>query len=208
MTAALKISGRLKAGSCWDFGAHFGIYTVALAMEVGESGQVAAFEPDPISFRRLERHVRMNHFTNVKLFNLGVSDRSSQADLIVSNGKGSVFSHFRNEDEKVDSNTSRVKAHTIAPDLLVEKGELKPPDFIKVDVQGHGKRALKGSILSIGKKLPIILFSCHSKLESEGIKELLTPLGYEVFDTQGSRLGWDFFESPWNQTAILKTNGR
>jgi len=199
------MSGMLKAGSCWDFGAHFGIYTVGLAMEVGNKGQIAAFEPNPVSFRRLERHIRMNHFTNVKLFNLGVSDKVSQVNLIVSGRKGSQRSHLKDEDEVIDENACKVPVHTVAPDLLVEKGELNPPDLIKIDVQGHGKEALKGSITSIEKKLPVILFSSHSKRELEGTRELLKPFGYEVFDAEGNRLGWEFFKSPWKQTAILKT---
>jgi len=205
ITAALKkMSGRFRAGSCWDFGAHFGIYTVGLAMEVGNKGQVAAFEPNPVSFRRLERHIRMNNFTNVKLFNVGVSDKVSQVNLIVSSRKGTNLSHLQDEDEVIDKNACKVPVNTIPPDLLVEKGELKLPDLIKVDVQGHGKEALKGSIISIEKKLPIILFSSHSKRELEGTRELLKPFGYEVFDVEGNQLGWEFFKSPWNQTAILK----
>ena len=43
-------------GQCfWDLGAHFGLYTVGLAIQVGPSGQVASFEPDPRSHARCAR---------------------------------------------------------------------------------------------------------------------------------------------------------
>ncbi|HJX34390.1 MAG TPA: FkbM family methyltransferase [Desulfatiglandales bacterium] len=130
----MKMIGNIKGASCWDFGAHFGIHTVGLAMQVGNDGQVAAFEPNPFSFRRLERHVHMNHFTNVRLFNLGVSDQVSHVNLILSYGKVSQRSHFESEFDTIDVNTPRVLATTIRADLLVEKGELGLPDLIKVDV--------------------------------------------------------------------------
>src|SRR5471030_3056217 len=53
-------AGDLGGASCWDLGAHFGIHTIGLAMCVGPSGQEAGFEPDPVAFRKLSRHVRMN----------------------------------------------------------------------------------------------------------------------------------------------------
>jgi len=204
IVAAVEMLGNIKGASCWDFGAHFGIHTVGLAMRAGNDGQVAAFEPDPVSFRRLERHVRMNRLTNVRLFNLGVSNQVSHVDLIVAEGKGSVRSHFQSEDETVDVNTPRVLVSTIRTDLLVEEGELRLPDLIKVDVQGHGAKALEGSRVSIEKKRPLILFSNHSERELDGTRRLLSPLGYNVFDTKGKQIGWESFKSPWNQTAILK----
>jgi FkbM family methyltransferase len=204
IVAAMEMLGNVNSTSCWDFGAHFGIHTVGLAMRVGNDGQVAAFEPNPFPFSRLERHVRMNRFTNVRLFKLGVSDQISRVDLIIADGKGSLLSHFQREDETVDVNTPRVPVSTVCTDLLVEKGEIRLPDFIKVDVQGHGANALKGSIVSIEKKLPMILFSNHSELELDGTRRLLGPLGYNVFDTRGNQIGWEYFKSPWHQTAILK----
>lgn len=200
---ALKIIGDIRGLSCWDFGAHFGIYTVGLAMRVGPDGQVAAFEPDPISFLYLQRHVTMNHLNNVKLFNYGVSDKNDCLDLIISNGIGSLLSHFKRDDETVHKDTKTIRVSTIRPDFLVEKGEIRLPDFIKVDVQGHGAWALKGSYISINKSLPLIYFSCHSRYEFEGTWHLLEPLGYKVFDPSGNDIGWGSFKSPWNQTAVL-----
>jgi len=49
-------------------GAHFGLYSVALALRVGPEGQVAAFEPNPVSFARLERHRRMNGLDRLKTY--------------------------------------------------------------------------------------------------------------------------------------------
>ena len=42
-------NGDLTGWSCWDLGAHFGLYSVGLALGVGPTGEVAGFEPTPLS---------------------------------------------------------------------------------------------------------------------------------------------------------------
>jgi FkbM family methyltransferase len=204
IVAAVSMLGDIKGASCWDLGAHVGIHTVGLAMQVGPEGQVAAFEPDPVSFRRLTRHVRMNRLSNVRLFNAAVSDQASRADLIVVDGTGSMTSHLPCDEESVGVNTPRITVETVRADALVERGELLRPDFIKVDVQGHGARALAGARVSIEKKRPLILFSNHSKGEADGTRRLLQPLGYEPFDVEGKRISWDAFQDLGHNSAILK----
>src|ERR1700729_2491433 len=66
--AGFAILPNPKGAVFWDFGAHFGIHTVGVAMHIGPGGQVAAFEPDPAAFKRLELHVALNCLTNVRLF--------------------------------------------------------------------------------------------------------------------------------------------
>jgi len=206
--AALEMLENVEGASCWDFGAHFGIYTVGTAMRAGKNGQIAAFEPNPASFRRLSLHVRMNRLSNVRIFNLGVSDEDAAGDLVLAEGRCSVRSHFNLEGDKAGIDEHSIRVRTVRPDVLVERDEIRPPDLIKVDVQGYGGKALKGSRISIEKKRPLILFSSHSRREADGAGEILRPMGYEVFDRRGNEVGWSFFKSPWDQTAILRAPGK
>lgn len=204
IVTAVAVLHSIRGASCWDLGAHFGIHTVGLAMQVGPEGRVAAFEPDPVSFRRLERHVRMNHLANVTLFNAAVSDQVSGADLIIADGLGTMTSHLRRDDESVGVDTPSIPVETVRADLLVERRELLRPDFIKVDIQGHGAKALAGARSSIEEKRPMILYSNHSKAEAYGTRALLQPLGYETLDAKGNRICWDAFENLGHETAILR----
>lgn len=178
LRAGLEKMRCLEGAVCWDFGAHFGIATVGMAMQVGPEGQVVAFEPDPGTFRRLAYHVRINRLTNVCLFPAAASCAGGTMKLITTHGLGSSLSHFQYEDERLDLNSKTMNVPTVAPDDLVRRGEIRPPDIIKVDVQGHGAKALGGSIESIREKRPIIVFSNHSQWELAGTRELLEPLGY------------------------------
>lgn len=182
----------IKVGAvCWDFGAHFGIHTVGMAMQVGESGQVCSFEPDPVAFRRLEYHVRINNLQNVALFQAAASNTQEAKDLIITSGQGSSYSHFRYEDEEISSVTQVLKVLTVVPDQLVSNGVIRLPDLIKVDVEGHGAKALAGSLESIASNRPIIIFSGHSPWEVEGAQTLLSPFGYEPYRLTGDRTTWD-----------------
>jgi hypothetical protein len=90
--------GSMAGWSCWDLGAHFGFCSVALSMRVGPSGQVAAFEPNPDSFARLERHRRMNRLTWLKTYQAAASDHTGSAELLTYGDLGSTSTHLRYDD--------------------------------------------------------------------------------------------------------------
>ncbi len=175
----------------WDFGAHFGLHTVGMALQFGLEGQVAAFEPDPGAFSRLALHVRKNRLANVVLFEAAVSNLAGSSRLITDHGEGSSFSHFRYEDEPAPEESLTLAVATVAPDELVAQGRIRLPDLIKVDVQGHGAQALAGSIASIRARLPIVIFSNHSPWELAGTRELLEPLGYSAMSLGGEPMPWE-----------------
>jgi FkbM family methyltransferase len=188
--AAIRLHGTIAGGCCWDIGAHFGIYTVGMAMAVGKMGQVVAMEPDPISFARCQRHVTMNKLSWVKLFNAAASDRDGVDELLISDRAGETTSHLKYSDEKVSVEMQRVQIQVLALDNLVDTQAIKPPDFIKVDVEGHGARALKGALRSLSQQRPTLVMSFHSADELYGTKDLLEALHYSPFDPKGSALDW------------------
>jgi FkbM family methyltransferase len=191
VAAAAAYLPTLDGITFWDMGAHFGIHTVGMAMSVGHSGQVAAFEPDPVAFQRLAHHVRINSLSNVRIFNFAASQKCGTAELFLPEGhRGGALSHLRYHATDNMIGTASICAETVALDDLVKTGRIRQPDFIKVDIQGHGAEALAGSINSIKEKLPVIAFSSHSAAEIEGTMSLLEPLGYIPCLTNGSPCDW------------------
>jgi FkbM family methyltransferase len=174
----------------WDFGAHFGIHTVGMAMQVGPRGQVAAFEPDPGAFRRLRYHVELNHLSNVRLFEAAASRKSGRGILYLPGGKGSSFSHFRYDTKDDMTKVDSISVLTVAPDSLVAEEKIRAPDLVKIDVQGHGADAVAGAINAIRSTLPIVAFSNHSNTERDGIRDLLEPLSYRPVALDGAPCAW------------------
>jgi FkbM family methyltransferase len=185
---ALKLRESWENAVCWDLGAHFGIHTVGLARVVGPQGQVCAFEPDPVAFQRLSRHVKMNHLNQVRLFNAAVSDCQGTSEMLVTGGLGSTFTHFRYEDEPVDPRAKKINIPTLVLDQLVSKGEIRLPDLIKVDVQGHGAKALRGAMQAITEAKPLVIFSCHCEPEAEFLCGLTNDMNYQCFDANGKKV--------------------
>jgi FkbM family methyltransferase len=164
----------------WDLGSHYGLYTVGLARRVGPTGSVAAFEPNPLSFTRLQLHVRRNRLTNTSLFPQAVSNVAGDARFFLYEGMETTTSHLAYENETWNESIPTMQVSTVTLDSLVETGRIRLPDFIKVDVEGHGAAALAGAAHSLAQARPILLIGFHSQVEVDGIMEILAPLKYRV----------------------------
>jgi FkbM family methyltransferase len=147
-------------------------------MRVGPGGQVAAFEPNPESFARLERHRKLNRLGWLKTYRAAASDHSGSAELLTYGDLGSTSTHLRYDDEAESQNSAPIGIRTIRLDDLVETGELRPPMFIKVDVEGQGHHALEGMRASLARSHPVLIVGFHSKAEVDGVLGVLEPLGY------------------------------
>lgn len=164
----------------WDLGSHYGIYAVGLGRRVGDTGSVAAFEPNPLSFSRLKLHVTRNKLNQVSLFPCAVSDQEGKQQMFYYEGMETTTSHLPYENETWNEEIETTEVVTVKLDELVAAGKISPPDFIKVDVEGHGHKALRGAIDTLRKSRPTLVIGMHSAAEIAGILEILTPLHYEI----------------------------
>ena len=162
---------------CWDLGAHSGIYAVGLARHVGPGGRVEAFEPDPVSFRRLSWHARLNRLTQLKLHPVAASDTQGTARLYQYDGFGSTTSHLPFPGETLAKVPYR-EITTVALDAWVATGRIRSPHFIKIDVEGHAVPALRGMRHTLSIARPAILLGVHTHEELHGCRALLSELGY------------------------------
>jgi len=171
-------NGDIIGWSCWDLGAHFGLYSIALSLRVGPTGQVAAFEPNPASFARLERHRRMNRITWLKTYQAAASDSAGEAELLTYGELDSTSTHLRYDGETRNSSNAPIAIRTLRLDDLVASGELRAPNFIKIDVEGHGHKALEGMKEAVAKSRPTLIVAIHSPPEADGVLGILKGLGY------------------------------
>jgi FkbM family methyltransferase len=170
--------GDVTGWSCWDLGAHFGLYSVALARAVGPTGQVAAFEPNPESFRRLERHRRMNGLGWLKPFPAAVSDAAGTSELLTYGDLDSTSTHLAYEGEARGAAAAPIAIRLVQLDELVRRGEVRAPHFVKVDVEGHGHKAVAGMRETLAASRPRLIVAFHSPEEVAGVLAVLRPLGY------------------------------
>jgi FkbM family methyltransferase len=165
---------------CWDLGSHFGFFAVGLGRLVGPTGTVAAFEPNPVCYDRLTLHVRRNRLPWVRTFRLAVSERAGHERFLEYEGFATqaTSAHLLFEGETWHSGIPTITIETCRLDDLVATQQITPPDFIKLDVEGHGHKALAGAAEAIRRQRPVILAGLHSGDEIDGLHALLDPLGY------------------------------
>jgi FkbM family methyltransferase len=185
----------------WDLGSHYGLFAIGLGHRVGPTGSVAAFEPNPLSYRRLALHVKRNRLDWVKPFPYAVSNTPGEQRFFVYNGLETTTSHLAYEGETWNETIPTLTVASVCLDELVASGKIHPPDFIKVDVEGHGHKALEGARATITQFRPVILAGMHSEAECKGISNLLDPLAYRVSPAtagapQALTPGFDYFFEP------------
>ncbi len=174
------IQNYVRAGSvCWDLGAHFGFYAVMMSRQSGEDGRVYAFEPEPLSFARLRQHIALNSLEGRCIaLKLAASVSDGKGVMYAGGGQGGATTHFRYVDEPAFSERDGLRVKTARLDLLVQRGEIQAPDFIKVDVEGHAGAALEGARETIAGARPVVLLSTHGPDESRDISDFFSGLGY------------------------------
>ena len=114
--------GDIGGWTCWDIGAHFGLYSIGLALRTGPTGQVASFEPNPLSFRRLEVHRRRNNAPWLKTFQSAASATTGDAELYTYGDLGTTTTHLPYEGETRSNAVKPLSVPTVALDDLVAKG--------------------------------------------------------------------------------------
>jgi FkbM family methyltransferase len=183
----------LKPGDVfYDIGANVGFFTVIGAKLVGSAGQVYAFEPEPRNAETLRHNIQINHFTQVTAIEKAVSCTTGQEKLKLADYCGGHA--LASVDTQIDyNNTLTVK--TVSIDSFVEQAKIKPPNFVKIDVEGAEIDVLKGMIQTIHKYQPTIIYEVDDKQQNifldkkKAIDSLLLAQGYQIRPLAKSYLG-------------------
>jgi FkbM family methyltransferase len=159
-----------KGDIFFDIGAHIGYYSAIAAMINGGTGEIFAFEPRAMNARFFRKHMKMNDFKNVTLFEAAVGD--SEGDVKFDTGHGSATGHV--------SPRGRMKVKQVSIDKMLNEGSLPVPDFIKIDVEGGEMEVLKGLAGIISNHHPKILIATHNKNCHSYALDFLRKYGYRL----------------------------
>lgn len=132
-----------------DIGANIGV-TAAIISQVLSLGHVYAFEPAKAGFAALEDNVAANNLTNVRVYNIAISDKAGNLHF----NDASAYGHISAD------GAQEVHASTI--DVMVGSLALKRVDFIKIDVEGSEWAVLKGAADTIANYQPLIYVEFNS----------------------------------------------
>src|SRR5574341_610358 len=137
MAELFKASIRAGMTVC-DVGAHIGYYSLVAARQLGSSGQVYAFEPDPRNFRYLIRNIRANQLDKfIVATETVLCDRKGEVMFYLHGGDQSRSGIFQ---ALIDARPSKVRCITL-DDCLAPNETV---NIVKLDVEGSELLALEG----------------------------------------------------------------
>jgi FkbM family methyltransferase len=156
-----------------DAGANIGIFTLAMARLVGESGEVHAFEPEPGNAALLEENVRRNDLEGtVTVVRSALGEEAGSVSI--STGPDAASAYVSDGGVEV-------------PRLRLDDYPLSRLDLLKLDIEGAELGALRGAARTIERFRPVLLVECaerHLARAGGSARELIGLLraaGYDCF---------------------------
>jgi FkbM family methyltransferase len=185
---ALKILLDKPDGLVLDIGANLGTFCVPLARKIPKL-KFHAFEPQRIVNYQLCANVVINSLDNVQTYELALSDRDEQLNLVMPDytketniGAFSIDKEVR-ENEYECATTSVTNKIFLVPLDLLTFSDVK---LIKIDVEGHELEVLKGGIETIKRNnYPPIIFEAWTwkpwyQEKRTALFDYLKGHGYEI----------------------------
>jgi FkbM family methyltransferase len=172
-----------------DVGAGIGSELPTWVTLTGRAGRVVAIEAHPTSFKRLATLTRANGY-DVALVQAAVADRNGR--VTISDRPEEILNTIVGADDG-----PQVDALTL-DDILVAQG-VKRIDFLKMNIEGAERLALKGMAASI-KNVRHVVIACHDFLaDQEGrpemrtkdeVRAFLVDNGFAVVERPGDKRPW------------------
>lgn len=146
-----------------DVGASLGVYSLPMAMLVGASGAVIAFEPRTDAAARLRRIASILGLSALRVESAALGATASTSTLVVPRrrwlvpGRSFISSgalHTRLDDELVPGLEVRVPITTL-DEQRIKLG--RPIDFVKCDVEGAEHDVFTGGYRVLTEDRPVVL---------------------------------------------------
>lgn len=146
-----------RAGAVVDAGANIGVVTASLARHIAGRGHVYAFEPAPETCRLAAGTLALNNLDNVTLVEAALSDIDHRAAFQTTPGNSAIASAFRHSFDMANE-WKEVVVQYIKLDTFFSAQENLPLSLIKIDVEGHELRVIRGAERAIRASAPAVIY--------------------------------------------------
>jgi FkbM family methyltransferase len=168
----------------YDIGANLGYYSIFLARAVGSKGHVYSFEANPLCAYFLQTNLAQNQIENCDIYPVAIMDKSENIPFTINYASSAVgviqksIFYLAKAGHEIT-----VESHSI--DWLVENYGLKPPQLLKIDIEGAEQYALRGMEKTLENYHPVILIEIHGKDAANHCLPLLEKVGYRFQNMEG-----------------------
>lgn len=164
----------------WDIGANVGLYSICAATL---GAKVVAFEPAVNNLEWLARNISVNNTVHpITLFPVALFSNDGLGDFEQRNtawgGAHNTFSKFH---ETSDSIILRYTTVGMSIDTIVELKLVEPPDYLKLDVDGHELAILRGGKNTLCKYVQEVLVELdNTDAINDAIRNQLVECGFRL----------------------------
>lgn len=133
-----------------DIGANIGLYTLTANKVLSNRGRILAFEPNPVTLKRLDFNIRANQKSMeaqpaIALLNLGIADCDSNFELWPDKSNLGAYSiraggRARNNDHENSTPSTMIRCRPLLH--ILEEQKVERIDVLKIDIEGAEDIAL------------------------------------------------------------------
>jgi FkbM family methyltransferase len=168
-----------------DVGANVGMYSIYAAAISG--AKVYAFEPEAQNYAELCRSIYLNYGCrdNIHAFCAAIGDKPVEISRLLVRDLAIGYSgHDFTEPSRDYPAASRFAQGAVgfSLDYLVESGAIPPPDHVKIDVDGHEHKIIRGMqrLIERGNMRTLLLEADPALPHTREIVELILRSGWQV----------------------------
>jgi FkbM family methyltransferase len=185
----------------WDVGANVGLFTFASAAMAGIAGHVVAFEPDTALVAMLRKSCRGQtaQLPPITVMPVACGKAVEPREFHLANRSRST-NHLHGYGSNQTGGTRETQTvMTITLDWAIPF--FRPPNILKIDVEGAETEVLSGATRLLQEVRPIIICEVGER-SSAAVGSLLHDHGYRLLDADNPADGSDLKNAPWNTLAI------
>lgn len=150
------IAANLAPGDVfYDIGANIGFFSLIAARRVGPGGHVYAFEPVPANVTSILRSVDLNRFAQIDVFGEAVGDATRPGQLLLAHHIGGATLDCVGAPPDL---RGRIAIDVVAIDDIAGPRKLRPPQLVKVDVEGAEFEVLSGMTKTLRTHRPKVIY--------------------------------------------------
>ena len=182
----------------WDIGANIGIWSLFLTSACSSDAKITCFEPDPDNLKLLRLNMDKNKIANWRIRPLAVSNEVGLATFFSDPVCGATGSLEASRDfigKHYNAPRKEFPVRITTVDTEVASGA-PPPQFMKIDVEGHELEVLEGALETLKKNRPMLILETTRKHEE--IASLFRAIDYQMIDLEGKSI-----DSPQFNTLAL-----
>ncbi len=172
----------IRPGSVvYDVGANVGVYSTRVARLAGPEGRVVCVEANPICVQYLRTNILLAGLDNVDILPVALLHRNGETPFLVNYGNSNLGLAAESGHYGVKLG-HEVTVPCFTLDELIASFGLRPPDLIKLDVEGAEHLAVLGMRETLKWRRPHLMVELHGEDCAANTLEVLDRFGYRYRD--------------------------